>query len=73
MEPFDTAGGVDDALLSGEEGVADRAYINGEVLAGCGQRFDHIAAGASDGHVLHDGMDIFLHKGSSKVAELLAQ
>src|SRR5882724_8979564 len=60
LEPLDAAGGVDELLLAGEEGMASAADLQPQLgLRRVG--LEGVTAGADHGHPVHLGMDVFLH------------
>src|SRR2546430_5571718 len=61
LEAVDAAGGVDQLLLAGEEGVALRADLEAQLLAG-GAGGPGLAAGAVDRNVLIFRMNLWLHE-----------
>src|SRR5687767_14971924 len=63
-EAFDAAGGVDEFLLAGEEGVAGGADVDVD-LGGGAAGLEGVAAGAVDGTGLVAGVDLGFHYGRS--------
>jgi hypothetical protein len=59
-EPFDAAGGVDEFLLAGEEGVAGGTNFYLDVLER-GTGFNYIPAGAGNGGRLVFGVYLLFH------------
>ena len=60
-EAVDAAGGVHEALLAGEEGMAGGADFGVDGLALGGKHFDDVAAGADELGLVHFGMDALFH------------
>src|SRR5713101_8081637 len=59
-EPLDSAGGIDQLVLAGEEGVAVGTDFHVEGTAG-GSRLDHVAAGTNNSRGDINGMNFGLH------------
>src|SRR4029077_15457681 len=60
LEPLDTAGRVDQLLLSGEEWMAGRADLDVDGRDG-GAGLDDVAAGTDDRRLVVPRMNAFLH------------
>ena len=60
-EAVDTAGGVDEALLAGEERMASGADFDVHDFALGGENFHDVAAGADELSLVHFRMDAFFH------------
>ena len=60
VELGNAAAGIDQLLLTSEEGVTLRAHFHLDILLG-GTCLNHITAGASNSSLLIIGMDSFLH------------
>src|SRR5579862_7799645 len=60
LEAFDAAGGINELLLAGVEGVADAADFDFDVLGGRAG-FKGVAAGAANLRKVVSGMDFLLH------------
>ena len=60
VELGNAAAGIDQLLLTSEEGVTLRAHFHLDILLG-GTCLNHITAGAFDSSLLIIGMDSFLH------------
>src|SRR5208282_3572790 len=66
VEAFDAAGGVNQLLLAGEEGMAVRADFELQDVAFVrGARLEDVAAGAGHGHFVVVGMNAGFHAGCS--------
>ena len=71
VELINAAAGIDELLLAGVEGVALRADLNGDILAG-GAGLDDGAAGAADDGGLIIGVYSCLHNSFSSSQAVLS-
>jgi hypothetical protein len=68
VELGNAAAGIDQLLLTSEEGVTLRAHFHLDILLG-GTCLNHITAGASNSSLLIIGMDSFLHCSCSPLSD----